>query len=113
MNLPYASRNAASAGAISFGSAELILALLSSFLEDHVAAEGHFERALKHNLSTRQRTWVAYTRAYFAEFLFARGRDEATARDLARIALADAHEIGMPSLVDRIHAMTEAATSRS
>ena len=111
MNVPYAARNAASAGGISFGSAELALARLAAMLGDDDAAEGHFGRALKHNISTRQRTWVAYSRAYYAESLFARGRDEGKALELARVALGDAHEIGMPALIARLNALTDASIS--
>jgi hypothetical protein len=97
---PYAARNAANAGAISFGSAALVLALLVASLDDLVAAEEYFESALSFNVRTRQRVWIARTRFHFAEMLLARGadRDVERAHELARVALADARELGMPAL---------------
>jgi tetratricopeptide (TPR) repeat protein len=107
--LPFAERNAANASAISFGSAELVLALLAEHLGDLAAAEQHFDRALAFNIRTRQRTWTARTRFHYASMLCARDAagDRERARDLIRIARADAYEIGMAALVAQIDALTE------
>lgn len=93
---PYADRNASAAGAVSFGSACHILAKLAAALGDEAAASTYFDRALDHNVRTRQRTWAARTRRDFSSFL-ARGDSGQAARaaDLARIAVADAAEMGL------------------
>ena len=105
---PYAHRNASTAGAVSFGSAELVLALLAEFLGDERAAREHFELALAFNIRTRQRVWIARTRFHYAKMLLAHGAadDVPRAHELARIARADAQEIGMTALVEQIHALT-------
>jgi tetratricopeptide (TPR) repeat protein len=110
MVLPFADRNASNASAVSFGSASLVLAQLAEHLRDLAAAERHFEHALAFNIRTRQRTWVAHTRYHYASMLFARcsAGDADRARELARIARADAHEIGMPALLAQIDALTNA-----
>ena len=101
---PYAQRNAASAGAVSFGSAELILAMLAAFLEERDAAERHFEAALAFNVRTRQRVWTARTQFHFADMLLSAGgaEDAGRAQELARVARADALEIGMASLLAQL-----------
>lgn len=98
--LPYAGRNANSAGAISFGSAELALGMLGGSLGQYDAAVQHFERAVTFNVRTRQRTWAARARFQYATVLRARGAaaDLERAAELSRVALADAREIGMPRL---------------
>jgi tetratricopeptide (TPR) repeat protein len=107
--LPYADRNASNAGAISFGSAALILAQLAAFLGDQRAAEQHFERALAFNIRTRQRVWVARTRYHYAEMLLARAAkgDADRARELVRVARADALELGMSELSRKLDALAE------
>jgi hypothetical protein len=106
---PYRERNAATAGAVSFGSAALSVARLAAFLERWDVAEDHFEHALAFNVRTRQRTWAAHTRFYFAEMLRARGAaaDTPRARELVRIATADAHEIGMAGLAARLAGLAD------
>ena len=101
---PYAHRNASTAGAVSFGSASLVLGQLAAFLGRHADAESHFEDALAFNLRTRQRVWTARTRFHYAEMLLTQGApaDVERARDLARIALADARELGMSALASRL-----------
>lgn len=98
--LPFADRNAATSGAVSFGSASLVLGQLAAFLGRRDEAERHYAEALSFNLRTRQRTWVAHTRFHYAALLA--GRDQPRARELARIAAADAREIGMPVLGEQI-----------
>ncbi len=102
--LPYADRNAATAGAVSFGSASLVLGQLAGFLNQSTQAEQHFQDALAFNLRTRQRVWAARTRFHYTEMLLARGAgaDAHSARELARVALADAREIGLPDLIDQL-----------
>jgi DNA-binding SARP family transcriptional activator len=100
--LPNAGRNASAVGAASFGSASLVLARLAAHLGDHAAAERHYEDALAANVRTRQRVWAARTRAHYARFLLDRGN--ARGRDHARIALADARELGMPALAAELTA---------
>jgi hypothetical protein len=100
--LPYAGRNASAAGAASFGSASLVLAQLAAHLGDHAAAERHYEDALAANVRTRQRAWAARARVHYARLLL--DRDAARGRDLARIALADARELGMPALAAELAA---------
>jgi hypothetical protein len=94
---PFAGRNAAIAGAVSFGSVELVLARLAASLERWDPACEHFERALAFNIRTRQQVWVARTRWHFADMLAARGERGVAARadDLRRIAHDDAREAGM------------------
>ncbi len=101
---PYADRNAATAGAVSFGSASLFLGQLAEYLGQHSQAELHFEDALAFNIRTRQRVWIAHTRVHYAEMLRTRGvaNDVDRARELARIAAADAQEIGMPDLASKL-----------
>jgi DNA-binding SARP family transcriptional activator len=95
---PYAGRNASTGGAISFGSAELILAQLAAYLGDDGAAGDHFECALAFNVRTRQRTWAAHTRIHYGQFLESAG-DTANAAELLRIGEADALEFGIHALV--------------
>jgi hypothetical protein len=97
---PYAERNASTAGAVSFGSAALFVGRLAWFLGEDAEAGEYLEHALAFNVRTRQRTWAARTRHHVARFLLDRGMDKDVprARDLMRIALDDAREIGMPRL---------------
>jgi len=110
MILPYAGRNASNAGAISFGSASLILGQLAAFLGD-ATAEARFEHALAFNIRTRQRVWTAWTRFHYAGTLLARDApgDGARAREHLRIARADAAEIGMAGLEAALDALTQRA----
>lgn len=94
---PYQARNASTAGAISFGSASLTLGQLAAYLGETMEAAAHFERALAHNIRTRQRTWTAHTRHHYATLLAETG-DTARATDLARIATADAEELNLPTI---------------
>ena len=93
----YADRNASIAGAVSLGSAQLVLARLAALLERGDEAVGHFERALAFNIRTRQQVWVSRTRFHYAEMLLARGHgsDGERAAELLRIARDDAREAGM------------------
>jgi hypothetical protein len=113
MMLPYSDRNASNAGSISFGAAALALALLASVLDDPDAASAHFERALAFNVRTRQHVWVAHTRYHYAEMLLARGSDGDVdrARELIRVARADAAEIGMVDLARKLDALAEIEVS--
>ncbi len=94
---PYAARNASTAGAISFGSASLILGQLAAYLGEMMEAATHFEHALAHNIRTRQRTWTAHTRHHYATLLAATG-EASRAAELSRIAAADAQELGIPTI---------------
>jgi tetratricopeptide (TPR) repeat protein len=107
MMLPFADRNAANAGAISFGSAELILGQLALHLGDGAAAQAHFDRALAFNIRTRQQVWVARTRYHLAQMLLALGTaaEVERARELIRIARGDAAEIGMAELARKLDVM--------
>ena len=50
--------------------------------------------------------WTARTRFHYADMLLRRADagDEERARELARIVRADAHELGMPALVEALAA---------
>jgi DNA-binding SARP family transcriptional activator len=99
---PYADRNAANAGAISFGSAALVPALLAAFLGNSESAESYFQQALAFNIATRQRVWAARTRVHYAAMLRARAAagDVERAAELERVARADAHEMGLGIFAD-------------
>jgi DNA-binding SARP family transcriptional activator len=105
--LPYAGRNASTAGAVSFGSASLTLGQLAAFLRQFTQAEQHFSDALAFNIQTRQRVWTARTRFHYAEMLRTRGHahDVLHTRELVRVALADAQEIGMVDLEAKLSAL--------
>ena len=94
MLMPFADRNPSASGAVSFGSADFHLARLAEFGGEQEKAARHYERALEFNVRTRQRTWAAHTRHHYARLLAARA-DSTRAADLARIAEADAREIGI------------------
>jgi uncharacterized protein HemY len=96
--MPFADRNASTAGAISFGSASLILGQLATYLGDVGDAKQHYESALAFNIRTRQRTWVAHTRMHYARLLEQTG-EAATASELSRIGEADARELGLRALL--------------
>ena len=72
----------------------------------------HFEHALAFNVRTRQRVWAARTRFHYAKMLLESGDegDAARATELARVARADAHEIGMAGLAAQLQQLPTTAT---
>jgi len=89
------------------------LALLSTTLSRWEVAARYFEQALEMNRSMRARPALARTQYEYARMLLARGAagDATHARALLDEALASARELGMPLLIERLQALTNAQPS--
>ena len=95
----------------SFGSADRVLGTLAATMGHHNEAAVHFERALAFDSASGARPWAAHTRFEYAALLVERkqagGPAHATA--LLDAALAEARELGMAALEQRIRALQPSA----
>jgi class 3 adenylate cyclase len=105
---PYAGGNAFT-GMGSFGPVDRTLALLAATAGRYDDADRHFAAALELSIRLRAPGWTAHVRCDWAEMLRARGRpgDGERSRELAEQALADAQELVLAGLVDRLRGLAE------
>lgn len=96
----------------SFGSADRVLGMLATTMGRHGEAATCFERAIAFDRASGARPWVAHTRFEYAALLVERKQpgDSAHAAALLDAALAEAHELGMAVLEQRICALQPSAT---
>jgi DNA-binding CsgD family transcriptional regulator/tetratricopeptide (TPR) repeat protein len=97
-------------GVAFYGATDRYLGMLDGTLRDWDQAETHFESALELNRRTGAATWEAHTAHEYGRMLIARGRAEDAERSASLLAGATelAEHIGMPSLLQRIAALTGA-----
>lgn len=95
----------------SFGSADRVLGMLAATMRRHSEAAAYFERAIAFDSASGARPWVAHTRLEYAALLVERKQagDPAQAAALLDAALAEARELGMAVLEQRIRTLQPAA----
>jgi ATP/maltotriose-dependent transcriptional regulator MalT len=93
-----------------YGAADRYLGMLAATLGEWERAEDHFQRAIELNRRMQAPTWLAHSAYQYARLLLARGRGERhRASALLDEARTLAERIGMPTLLDRIRALTPPA----
>jgi DNA-binding CsgD family transcriptional regulator len=93
-------------GVACYGAVDRYLGMLAATLGDTDAAGRHFEAGLRLNRWMGARTWLAHTAHEYGRVLRATGDDRAG--ELLAHAAGLAEAIGMPVLLGRVRALTEA-----
>jgi hypothetical protein len=96
--------------AVSWGSAELFLALAAATTDRWQLADEHFARAMERNAQSGNRAWSVHGKYEYARLIAGRGdpNDKPRLRDLLSDCLTGATDMGMTRVVDQTRSLADA-----
>jgi hypothetical protein len=97
--------------AVSWGSAELFLALAAATTDRWQLADEHFARALERNALSGNFAWSVHGKYEYARLLARRGdaNDRPRLREVLRECLAGATDMGMTRVVEQVRSVADSA----